>query len=65
MYNIMKNHLKTIKDEKSSNIQKKKKTLLFLDSNMITYLSRRNIRKSLFKLASDCKYVVFYNCSEY
>ncbi len=32
---------------------------------MITYLSRRNIRNSLLKLAPYCKYIVFYNCSQF
>lgn len=32
---------------------------------MITYLSRRSIRQSLFKLAAYCKYIVFFNCSQF
>lgn len=36
-----------------------------MSSTMITYLSRNNIRQSLFKLAPYCKYLVFYNCSQF
>jgi hypothetical protein len=42
-----------------------KQNILLLSSTMITYLSRGNIRKSLSKLAKYCKYIVFYNCSQF
>jgi hypothetical protein len=32
---------------------------------MITYLSRRAIRNALLKLTPYCKYVLFYNCSQF
>ncbi len=44
---------------------KEKRMILALSSNMITYLDRKFIRKSLQNLAEYSKYVLFYNCSQY
>lgn len=63
---IIKDHRKNLrKKSRESREGLQKQCILFVNSTMITYLSRRNIRKSLFKLAPYCKYIVFYNCSQF
>jgi hypothetical protein len=65
MYQIIRNYRKTLKEIEKKDKSKKKSAILFLSSSMITYLSRKNIRKSIFKLSVYCKYIVFYSCSQY
>lgn len=61
MNEIVRNHLRTMKQGRNN----EKNVILCLDANMITYLSRRLIRASLKRMADYCKYIVFYNCSQY
>lgn len=65
MNNIIKNHIKLLQQKRSSSNSKKKTVLLYLNSSMITHLSRRNIRRSLWRLSDFCKYIIFYNCSQF
>ena len=65
MHHILRNYRSSLKQAELRDKHKKKSAILFLNSNMITYLSRKVIRKSLFKLAVYCKYIVFYSCSQY
>ena len=62
---IIKDYRNTLRKKCRQSHEYTKHNILFLSSTMITYLSRRNIRKSLYKLAKYCKYIVFYNCSQF
>jgi hypothetical protein len=65
MYHMLRNHRAALKEAEKRDSWRRKSAILFLNSSMITYLSRKNIRKSLFKLSVYCKYIVFYGCSQY
>jgi hypothetical protein len=68
MSEILKNHIKRLHRQQQtakSNNKKGPCALLFLNSSMITHLSRHNVRKSLCLLTELCRYVVFYGCSQY
>lgn len=62
---IIKDYRNNLRKKSRESNEHSKHNILFLSSTMITYLSRRNIRKSLSKLARYCKYIVFYNCSQF
>lgn len=65
MNHIIRNYRKTLRVREKREEAKDKSAVLFINSSMITYLSRKNIRKSIFKLSAYCKYIVFYGCSQY
>lgn len=62
---IIRNYRSSLQEAEKRDSSRKKSAILFLNSSMITYLSRKNIRRSLFKLSVYCKYIVFYSCSQY
>jgi len=61
---IIKNHIKTLSNQQANN-KVRKKAILLLDSSMITHLSHHSIRHLLCRLSKFCRYMVFYNCSQY
>lgn len=65
MTHIIRNYRKTLGGKERSAEIGQKSTILFINSSMITYLSRRSIRRAIFKLSAYCKYMVFYGCSQY
>jgi hypothetical protein len=65
MNQIIRDYRRTLRAKEKKEESKGKSTILFINSSMITYLSRKNIRKSIFRLSPYCKYIVFYSCSQY
>lgn len=53
------------KERRINSKKNNKEAILLLNSTMITYLSRKTIRQSFLKLTPYCKYILFYNCSQF
>ena len=65
IYQTIKDHRNTIKKESRETNNYSKHIILFLSSNMVPYLSRKSIRRALTRLSRYCKYIVFYNCTQF
>lgn len=65
MHHILRNYRKTLRDRESNKPMIDKSAIMFINSSMTAYLSRKSMRKAIFKLAAYCKYLVFYDCSQY
>jgi len=61
----IRDYKKIFKDRRVISKKNNKEAILFLNSTMITYLSRKHIRDSFLKLTPYCKFITFYNCSQF